>query len=86
MALVIVLLGNSADAEGMVQLYGTFEVGKHVHLVMEHCTAGDLFKTMLVHGGVLDEHWVAVQVPLIGYLPMYRVVNFFRSIFNILET
>lgn len=31
-------------------------------LVMEHCTAGDLFKTMLVHGGVLDEHWVCIQV------------------------
>ena len=46
----------------MVQLYGSFEDERHVSLVMEHCTAGDLFKTMLVHGGVLDEHWVAIQV------------------------
>lgn len=47
---------------GVVQLYGSFEDERHVSLVMEHCTAGDLFKTMLVHGGVLDEHWVAIQV------------------------
>ncbi len=47
---------------GVVQLYGTFEDEQHVSLVMEHCTAGDLFKTMLVHGGVLDEHWVCIQV------------------------
>jgi hypothetical protein len=46
----------------VVQLYGSFEDERHVSLVMEHCTAGDLFKTMLVHGGVLDEHWVAIQV------------------------
>lgn len=52
---------GSAGA-GVVQLYGTFEDERHVSLVMEHCTAGDLFKTMLVHGGVLDEHWVAIQV------------------------
>lgn len=66
------MLGGFADVEGMVQLYGTFEVEKHVHLVMEHCTAGDLFKTMLVHGGVLDEHWVAVQVPLFASTNMQR--------------
>jgi serine/threonine protein kinase len=51
-----------SDAAGVVQLYGSFEDERHVSLVMEHCTAGDLFKTMLVHGGVLDEHWVAIQV------------------------
>lgn len=50
------------DTAGVVQLYGSFEDERHVSLVMEHCTAGDLFKTMLVHGGVLDEHWVAIQV------------------------
>ena len=57
-------------SEGVVQLYGTFEDEQHVSLVMEHCTAGDLFKTMLVHGGILDEHWVAIQarVQAVGFL------------------
>lgn len=53
-----------AGVESVVQLYGVFEDEAHVSLVMEHCAAGDLFKTMLVHGGILDEHWVAVQARL----------------------
>jgi serine/threonine protein kinase len=29
---------------------------------MEYCDGGDLFKTMLMKGGLLDEYWVCVEV------------------------
>jgi serine/threonine protein kinase len=31
-------------------------------MVMEYCEGGDLFKTMLMHGGMLEEQWVCVEV------------------------
>lgn len=30
--------------------------------VMEHCKGGDLFKTLMMKGGSLDEHWVCTEV------------------------
>ena len=30
---------------------------------MEYCEGGDLFKTMLMHGGALEEQWVCAEVP-----------------------
>ena len=51
-----------AGGSGVVCLYGSYEDGEHITLVMEFCQSGDLFKTMLMHGGVLEEHWVASQV------------------------
>ena len=34
-----------------------------LHLqVMEHCRGGDLFKTLMMKGGSLDEHWVCTEV------------------------
>ena len=51
-----------AGGSGVVRLFGNYEDADHVTLVMEFCQSGDLFKTMLMHGGVLDEHWVAAQV------------------------
>ncbi len=32
--------------------------------VMEHCKGGDLFKTLMMKGGSLDEHWVCTEVKL----------------------
>lgn len=29
---------------------------------MEHCRGGDLFKTLMMKGGSLDEHWVCTEV------------------------
>ena len=47
---------------GVVRLHGSYEDEAHITLVMEYCASGDLFKMMLMHGGVLDEHWVATEV------------------------
>ena len=51
-----------AGTVGVVRLHGSYEDDRHITLVMEHCALGDLFKMMLMHGGVLDEHWVATEV------------------------
>lgn len=46
----------------VAELYSSFEDPGCVYLVMEYCEGGDLFKTMLMHGGVLEEQWVCVEV------------------------
>lgn len=46
----------------VAQLFATFEDASNIYLVMEFCEGGDLFKTMLMHGGLLDEQWVCVEV------------------------
>ena len=46
----------------MAELYASFEDMACVYLVMEYCEGGDLFKTMLMHGGSLEEQWVCVEV------------------------
>ena len=51
-----------AGNPGVVRLHGSYEDDAHITLVMEYCASGDLFKMMLMHGGVLDEHWVATEV------------------------
>ena len=46
----------------VAEIYGSFEDAACVYLVMEYCEGGDLFKTMLMHGGSLEEQWVCVEV------------------------
>lgn len=46
----------------VVELHSTFSDPANIYLVMEYCEGGDLFKTMMKHGGRLDEHYVCVEV------------------------
>lgn len=46
----------------VAEFYATFEDPQCVYIVMEYCEGGDLFKTMLMHGGLLDEQWVCIEV------------------------
>lgn len=46
----------------VADLYGWFTDGDAIWLVLELCEGGDLFKTMMLHGGRLDEHYVCVEV------------------------
>jgi serine/threonine protein kinase len=46
----------------VAELYASFEDPSCVYMIMEYCEGGDLFKTMLMHGGVLEEQWVCVEV------------------------
>lgn len=46
----------------VTEFYAHFEGSQCIYIVMEFCEGGDLFKTMLMHGGLLDEQWVCVEV------------------------
>lgn len=46
----------------VTEFYAHFEDAQCVYIVMEFCEGGDLFKTMLMHGGLLDEQWVCIEV------------------------
>lgn len=46
----------------VAELYTSFEDTQCIYIIMEYCEGGDLFKTMLMHGGLLDEQWVCVEV------------------------
>jgi hypothetical protein len=46
----------------VAELYSSFEDVACVYMIMEYCEGGDLFKTMLMHGGALEEQWVCVEV------------------------
>ena len=46
----------------VAELYCCFADEDNIYLVMEYCDGGDLFKSMLLHGGQLDEHYVCVDV------------------------
>lgn len=46
----------------VAEFFSTFEDTQCVYIIMEFCEGGDLFKTMLMHGGLLDEQWVCVEV------------------------
>jgi serine/threonine protein kinase len=46
----------------VTQLYSIFQDTQCVCLVMELCEGGDLFKTLMRHGGRLPEHVVCVEV------------------------
>jgi serine/threonine protein kinase len=48
----------------VAEFYASFEDTQCVYIIMEYCEGGDLFKTMLMHGGLLDEQWVCVEVRL----------------------
>ena len=50
----------------VAEFYASFEDVQCVYIVMEFCEGGDLFKTMLMHGGLLDEQWVCVEVTGLG--------------------
>lgn len=46
----------------VAEFYSHFEDSQCIYIIMEYCEGGDLFKTMLMHGGLLDEQWVCVEV------------------------
>jgi serine/threonine protein kinase len=46
----------------VAEFYAHFEDAQCIYIIMEYCEGGDLFKTMLMHGGLLDEQWVCVEV------------------------
>lgn len=46
----------------VADMYGWFADEEAIWLVLELCEGGDLFKTMMLHGGRLDEHYVCVEV------------------------
>ncbi len=46
----------------VAQFFDTFEDTTCIYIIMEYCEGGDLFKTMLMHGGLLDEQWVCIEV------------------------
>lgn len=53
---------KSLNGPYVAEFYATFEDSQCVYIIMEFCEGGDLFKTMLMHGGLLDEQWVCVEV------------------------
>ncbi|KAI8468894.1 MAG: kinase-like domain-containing protein [Monoraphidium minutum] len=55
----------------VAELYSSFEDVACVYMVMEYCEGGDLFKTMLMHGGALEEQWVCVEV----IAPLLRILE-----------
>jgi Protein kinase domain len=59
----------------VAQLYASFEDSGCIYIIMEHCEGGDLFKTMLMHGGLLDEAWVCIEV-WVGQLTAGRQSHF----------
>lgn len=46
----------------VAEFFAHFEDTQCIYIIMEYCEGGDLFKTMLMHGGLLDEQWVCVEV------------------------
>eukprot|EP00879_Flechtneria_rotunda_P023005 GHRR01024316.1.p1 GENE.GHRR01024316.1~~GHRR01024316.1.p1 ORF type:complete len:327 (+),score=110.61 GHRR01024316.1:681-1661(+) len=58
------------------EFYATFEDSQCVYIIMEYCEGGDLFKTMLMHGGLLDEQWVCVEV----ITPLLRILEKMHSL------
>jgi serine/threonine protein kinase len=46
----------------VTELYSCFADEDNIYLIMEYCDGGDLFKSMLMHGGRLDEHYVCINV------------------------
>lgn len=56
--------------DGLVSLFGVFEEPGYKLLVMELCKGGDLFKLLLMKGGVLEEHWVCVEVSSASQVPI----------------
>lgn len=57
---------KSLNGPYVAEFYARFEDSQCVYIIMEFCEGGDLFKTMLMHGGLLDEQWVCVEVSLQG--------------------
>lgn len=55
----------------VAEFYSHFEDAQCIYIVMEYCEGGDLFKTMLMHGGLLDEQWVCVEVSAVSRLQQW---------------
>lgn len=53
---------KSLNGPYVAEFYAHFEDSQCIYIIMEFCEGGDLFKTMLMHGGLLDEQWVCVEV------------------------
>ncbi|KAF6256038.1 kinase-like domain-containing protein [Scenedesmus sp. NREL 46B-D3] len=60
----------------VAEFYASFEDAQCVYIIMELCEGGDLFKTMLMHGGLLDEQWVCVEV----ITPLLRILEKMHSL------
>ena len=47
-----------------------FQDSKHIYIVMEHCTGGDLLERLLKEGRAMHEHRVALEIahPLLSAL------------------
>jgi serine/threonine protein kinase len=46
----------------ITELLGSYEDQTEICLVMEYCEGGDLFKAMMLRGGVLEEKYVGAEV------------------------
>lgn len=60
----------------VAQIYSTFEDANNIYIIMEYCEGGDLFKTMLMQGGVLEEQWVCVEI----IAPLLRILEKMHSL------
>eukprot|EP00877_Chromochloris_zofingiensis_P008085 jgi/Chrzof1/352/Cz01g12180.t1 len=60
----------------VAEFYSTFEDAQCIYIIMEYCEGGDLFKTMLMHGSLLDEQWVCVEI----ITPLLRILEKMHSL------
>lgn len=67
---------RSLNGPYVAQLYATFEDPNCIYIIMEYCEGGDLFKTMLMHGGLLDEQWVCIEI----ITPLLRILEKMHSL------
>lgn len=63
----------------VAELLDSFEDAENVYMILQYYSGGDLFKTMLVRGGVLDEHWVCVEVRLSASLAAWNTTKYGRQ-------
>ena len=61
------------DHPNIVKFYEVYEDNKYIHLVMEHCSGGDLYE-MLLHIEKFDEDQVKEII-----LPIIKAVNYLHN-------
>ncbi|KAL6758105.1 kinase-like domain-containing protein [Haematococcus lacustris] len=61
----------------VAELTSWFQDEDSVWLAMELCEGGDLFKSLMLHGGRLDEHYVCTEIiaPLLRVLEKSHAMN-----------
>jgi serine/threonine protein kinase len=62
---------------GVVRYLGHFEDQYMTFIIMEYCCQGDLFRTVFLKGGSVDEAWAVTQVvaPLLQVLTRLHARN-----------